>query len=98
MIVFEDIIVQFLIVICASLIGSFIFTFVFVHVLKHSILHSASKALGEETKIRIAGWLQTVVKDGITDALKDEKLKAIIVEILEFIREKLLKEDDQKKQ
>jgi len=97
MIAFEDIIVQFLIVITASLVGSFIFTFVFVNVLKHSILHSASKALGEETKTRIAGWLQAVVKDGITDALKDEKLKTIIVEIMELIREKLLKEDDHKK-
>lgn len=98
MIPFEDILVQFLIVICASLMGSFIFTFVFVNVLKHSILHSASKAIGEETKTRIAEWLQTVVKDGITDALKDEKLKAIIVEIMEFIRAKLLKGEENKKE
>jgi len=86
------------IVVVGSLIGSLIFSIVFIKVLKHSIFHSASKAVGEETRVRIAEWLQKVVKDGITDALKDEKLKAIIIELMEFVKEKLIKEEEHKKQ
>ena len=89
---------HFALIVCASLVGSLIFTFIFVHVIKYSILHSAEKAVGEKTRVRIAEWLQKVVKDGITDALKDEKLKAIIIELMEFIREKLIKEEEHKKE
>lgn len=89
---------QFALIVCASLVGSLIFTFIFVHVIKHSILRSASKAVGEKTRLQIAEWLQKIVKDGITDAVKDEKLKAIIIELLEFVNEKLLKEEGTKKE
>lgn len=93
----DGLLAHFVLIVCASLVGSFIFTFVFVHIIKHSILHSASKAIGEETRVRIAEWLQSVVKNAITDALKDEKLKAIIIELLEFVKEKLIKEEEHKK-
>jgi len=93
----DGLLTQFALIVCASLVGSLIFTFIFVHVIKYSILHSASKAVGEETRVRIAEWLQKVVKDGITDALKDEKLKAIIIELMEFVKEKLIKEEEHKK-
>jgi len=94
----DGLLAHFLLIVAASLVGSFIFTFVFVHIIKYSILHSAEKAVGEETRVRIAEWLQRVVKDGITDALKDEKLKAIIIELMEFVKEKLIKEEEHKKQ
>jgi len=93
----DGLLAHFVLIVCASLVGSLIFTFIFVHVIKHSKFHSASKALGEETRVRIAEWLQSVVKNGITDALKDEKLKAIIIELMEFVKKKLIKDEGHKK-
>lgn len=92
-----DILTHFVIVVAASLIGSTIFTLVFIKILKHSILSSASKAISSESKEKAAEWLQAVVKNGISDALNDPKIKKITLEILKLIREKLLKGEDKDK-
>lgn len=89
----EEILQQFTIVVCASLVGSLIFTFIFVNVLRYSISRLASKVIDEEGKLKIAEWLQSIVKNGITDALKDEKIRNLIIEILELVKEKLLKNE-----
>ena len=73
--------------------GSLIFTFIFVNVLRYSISRSASKVIDEEGKVKIAEWLQSIVKNGITDALKDEKIRNLIIEILELVKEKLLRNE-----
>ena len=91
-----EILQQFAIVVCASLVGSLIFTFIFVNVLRYSISRSASKVIDEEGKVKIAEWLQSIVKNGITDALKDEKIRNLIIEILELVKERLIKEDKEK--
>ena len=89
----EEILQHFAIVVCASLVGSLIFTFIFVNVLRYSISRSASKVIDEEGKVKIAEWLQSIVKNGITDALKDEKIRNLIIEILELVKEKLLRNE-----
>lgn len=93
-----DIITQFAIVIVASLIGSTIFTLVFIKILKHTIFSSFSKAISDESKEKVAEWLQAVVKNGISDALHDPKIKTIALEILELVKERLLKDEDKPKE
>ena len=85
----EEIIVHFCIVVSASLIGSLIFTTIFIVILRWTILSSASKLISDETKKKIAIWLQEVVRNGIADSLHDPKIKKIVEEILELIRERL---------
>lgn len=85
------------IVVAGSLIGSLIFSMIFIKVIKHSILRYASKAIGEEGKLKIAEWLQSIVKNGITDALADEKIRNLIIEILELVKERLMKGEDEER-
>jgi hypothetical protein len=93
----EEILIHLLIVVIGSLIGSFIFTMVFIYIIKRSILASASKLISAETKQKVAEWLQEVVKNGISESLKDPKVKAIALEILELIKEKFIKEEERKR-
>lgn len=85
----EAIFTHLLIVVAGSLIGSLIFTSVFIIILKHTILTSAHKLISQETKRKVAEWLEEVVRNGISDALKDERVKKIVEEILELVKDKL---------
>jgi hypothetical protein len=86
-----------LIVVIGSLVGSCIFTLVFIFILKHSIISSATKLVSREAKEKATTWLQESIKNGIGDALKDTKVKMVILEILELVKAKLLKEEDESK-
>lgn len=96
----EDILIHFGIVITASLCGSFIFTLVFFKGLNRS---------SEKAKEKAGEWLREVVKNGIADALQDPKVEKVLKDIseavspqtnkvmddiLEIVREKLIKEED----
>ena len=93
----EEIFAHLIIVIIGSLVGSLIFTLVFLEIVKHSITSSATKLVSQESKEKAATWLQAVVKNGISDALKDPKIKNVVNEILDIVKQKLLKEEDKNK-
>lgn len=96
--ILEDILIQFGIVITASLIGSFIFSTIFLKVIKITFVSSAAKLISREAKEKVTTWLQESIKNGIGDALKDPKIKKVVTEILDIIKEKLLKEEDKSKE
>lgn len=93
----EEILTHLLIVVIGSLVGSSIFTLVFIFILKHSIISSATKLVSREAKEKATTWLQESIKNGIGDALKDPKIKKVTEEILDIVKEKLIKEEDESK-
>jgi len=86
-----------LIVVIGSLLGSAIFAFVFIYILKHSIFSSATKLVSEEARRKAAEWLEKVIEKGINRVLKDPAVKKIVIEILDIVKEKLIKEEDNHK-
>lgn len=91
----EDMVTQLTIVIIGSLVGSTIFSLVFLKILRRSIVSSATNLISEDTKEKAADFLQSTVKNGFSDALRDPKIKTILLEVLELVREKLIKEEDE---
>ena len=83
-----------LIVVIGSLLGSAIFAFVFIYILKHSIFSSAAQLVSDEARRKAAEWLEKVIEKGINRVLKDPAVKKIVIEILDIIKEKLIKEED----
>lgn len=47
------------------------------------------EVVSEETKERVASWFEDVLKNGVSEALKDEDVRKIIIEILEVGEKKL---------
>ena len=47
------------------------------------------EVISEETKERVASWFEDVLKNGVSEALKDEDVRKIIIEILEVGEKKL---------
>jgi len=47
------------------------------------------EVISEETKERVASWFEDVLKNGVSEALKDEDVRKIILEILEVGEKKL---------
>jgi len=78
-----------LISIAGFVIGSLILMllgFIFAKIFTKSLV---SCLISEETKQRLANWLQEVFKNGINEALQDEEIKKIVKEILEEINKRL---------
>ena len=46
----------------------------------------------KESKGRIQEWFEDVIKNGISNALKDKKIRKIVLEILELTKERIEKE------
>jgi len=100
----EEILIQFAIVIVASLIVSVIVPIMFFTVLKGALSSSlssfTSKLISDEMKKKASEWLQEVVKNGISEALKDEDVKKMVMEILDLTRkiitDKFIKEHEEK--
>jgi Na+-translocating ferredoxin:NAD+ oxidoreductase RnfG subunit len=101
----EEIVIQFAIVIVASLIVSVIVPLMFFTVLKGALSSSlssfTSKLISDEMKKKASGWLQEVVKNGISEALKDEDVKKMVIGILELTRkiitDKFIKDDEEER-
>jgi len=60
--------------------------FIFAKIFTKSLVYSL---ISEETKQRLANWLQEVFKNGINEALQDEEIKKLLKEILEEINKRL---------
>jgi Na+-translocating ferredoxin:NAD+ oxidoreductase RnfG subunit len=101
----EEILIQFAIVIVASLIVSVIVPIMFFTVLKGALSSSlssfTSRLISDEMKKKASDWLQEVVKNGISEALKDEDVKKMVIGILELTRkiitDKFIKDDEEEK-
>lgn len=92
-----EVLEHLLIVVIGSLLGSAIFAFVFIHILKHSIFSSATQFVSDEAIKKAAEWLEKVIEKGINRVLKDPAVKKIVIELLDTIKEKLLKDEDKDK-
>ncbi|MHC1624726.1 MAG: hypothetical protein ACXQS2_01835 [Methermicoccaceae archaeon] len=53
------------------------------------------EAISDETKEKIAEWFEDVLKNGVSEALKDEDVRKIILEILEVGEKKLKGENEE---
>lgn len=53
------------------------------------------EVVSDETKEKVAKWLEDVFKNGVSEALKDEDVLKIVLEILE-VSEKKIKEAKKK--
>lgn len=89
-----EVLEHLLIVVIGSLLGSAIFAFVFIYILKHSIFSSAANLVSEDARRKAAEWLENVIEKAINRVLKDPAVKKIVMEILDVIKEKLIKEED----
>jgi len=89
-----EVLEHLLIVVIGSLLGSAIFAFVFIYILKHSIFSSAANLVSEDARRKAAEWLEKVIENGINRVLKDPAVKRIVIEILDIIKQKLLREED----
>jgi hypothetical protein len=99
--ILEDVLVSLAVVIVGSLIASIIFPIIFLKMLHKLIQSSATKFISHEMKKKASEWLQEVVKNGISEALKDEDVKKMVVGILELTRkiitDKFIKDDEEEK-
>ncbi len=84
-----DILTHLGIVVAGSILGSLIFSCIFIFIVKRSILTSASKMVSQETREGLAIWVQDQIKNGIGEALQDDKVKKIIVDILELVKDRI---------
>jgi len=89
-----EILEHLLIVVIGSLLGSAIFAFVFIYILKRSLFSSATNLVSDEARRKAAEWLERVIEKGINRVLKDPAVKKIVIEILNVVKEKLIKEED----
>ena len=89
-----EVLEHLLIVVIGSLLGSAIFAFVFIYILKHTIFSSAAQLVSDEARRKAAEWLEKVIEKGINRVLKDPAVKRIVIEILDIVKEKLIKEED----
>ena len=92
-----EVLEHLLIVVIGSLLGSAIFAFVFIYILKHTIFSSAAQLVSDEARRKAAEWLEKVIEKGINRVLKDPAVKRIVIEILDIVKEKLIKEEDKDK-
>lgn len=92
--IFIEVLEHLLIVVIGSLLGSAIFAFVFIYILKHTIFSSAAQLVSDEARKKAAEWLEKVIEKGINRVLKDPAVKKIVIEILNIVKEKLIKEED----
>ena len=70
-------------------IGGIVLTLIGAFSIKYFVRRVIHEAVSDETKTKFAGWLEGVVKDGISESLKDKRIKGAIIEILEIIEERL---------
>lgn len=109
MVFVEELSIHLPIVIIGSVVGSTIFAFVLVYIFKHT-LSSYSKYISEEMQEKATKWLHETIKNAICeaftdsrvkktigDSLEDPKVKNVVLDILDVVKEKLIKEEDNPK-
>jgi transcriptional accessory protein Tex/SPT6 len=84
-----DILIQLIIVVLASLIASIIFPYIFIKIIKHTASSYISTLISDEMKQKFLHSIEEAVKNGFTESLKDPKVKAIINDLLDLLKEKM---------
>ena len=74
-------------------VGSLLMTLIGFTMAKFFVRRIIRDVFSEETKYRVSSWIyeavQKAMRDGVGEALKDEKIKKVVEEVLETALEKL---------
>jgi len=92
----ENLLMSIIVSVTGFLIGGILMTIIGSISIKFLVKRVIDTALSDEVKNKVRKWLEEGFKNGIGNALQDDEIRNIILEILKLSEEKLKKEDSKK--